>query len=487
MKLSKHIFLICFITFITLALAGCDSRVSDPTTENSLIQTVQRPLIYSNNNGAQKDPATQSSQQTFPYYCLVSTLNPEAEDLAYRYRKYELNIPQKWIQKAEKNGVDKKWVTYRFSDKDATSRVEADSSGGRALVRMARCRLPATSKIITEIEQWLTKFGSESWVNAQKSKPSKNTNAPQQSGWQCTAVVDYYICDEPGVTDPANTEGCTYINSECVEYDYVEGNEGSGGDSDGGDEGGGSTDPGGNEGDPCEPDPDGGGGVPESCYEDPEEETVVIIIDPSFENNPCLSTVYNQAGQAPEYNGILKNFDGEFSVANLILSAGVNPNYPNANAVTFPPSNYNIEVMFNPNNLNRPSLSVARTLMHELIHAEMFRKLLSLAKQGNLDFTGWSTQQQVNYMHSIRNNFPGIYDYYRRHNNWQHQQMAQHYRGTIEQGLREFDGSFSNKIYTDLPWNGLQGTVAWENLGSDTSSVKQTIFNFRQNNPSCSN
>lgn len=62
--------------------------------------------------------------------------------------------------------------------------------------------------------------------------------------------------------------------------------------------------------------------------------------------------------------------------------------------------------------------------------------------------------------------------------------MASHCRSTMEQALKEFDSSFTNDIYEALAWNGLQGTVAFEN-SVDLESLRQTLNDFKQNNPSC--
>lgn len=53
--------------------------------------------------------------------------------------------------------------------------------------------------------------------------------------------------------------------------------------------------------------------------------------------------------------------------------------------------------------------------------------------------------------------FPGIYDYYRRYaKNWQHEQMAAHYVKLIGQILQEFDNySKSYQYYEDFAWVGL--------------------------------
>jgi hypothetical protein len=71
----------------------------------------------------------------------------------------------------------------------------------------------------------------------------------------------------------------------------------------------------------------------------------------------------------------------------------------NVNARTIPPVDFIIEIQINSNNLNRPDLSIARTFIHETIHAEMFRKLLSLASSnGQID-----VQMLRNYLETDKN------------------------------------------------------------------------------------
>lgn len=234
-----------------------------------------------------------------------------------------------------------------------------------------------------------------------------------------------------------------------------------------------------------------------TCSDEEDESAREIILDSSFVENPCLSSVYEQAGEAAAFQNILQNFDGEFSVAHLKLSASSDIS---GNAVTKPPSNYIIDIEFNTNRLNRPELSVARTLIHELIHAEMWRKLLSLAGKGELNYDNWTTAEQVNFVYSIRDNFPGIYDYYRNYKNWHHEQMAGHYLNIIEQGLRQYNSAFSNEIYEALAWVGLRGeggingvtglteypTTAWENLDQERRLELIDLNNlFKESNPNC--
>lgn len=106
-------------------------------------------------------------------------------------------------------------------------------------------------------------------------------------------------------------------------------------------------------------------------------------------------------------------------------------------AYTRPPQNYVIDIVLNGNSnkdasyQKRPNLLVVKTIIHEVIHAEMFRKLLSLANNnGSIDV------ELLKYT-LLQGDYIGMLDYYYRYGNtinstWQHQQMAAHYRETIE-------------------------------------------------------
>lgn len=196
--------------------------------------------------------------------------------------------------------------------------------------------------------------------------------------------------------------------------------------------------------------------------------------------------VYNKLqAMSTNFKNMIQKFDGEFPVSHLKL---IMEDLGTTRGVTRAPDgagtspDYVITIALN-NNSNihgvgyRPNLMTAKTITHEVIHAEMFRKLLSLAKQGNLNFTGWTAAEQKNYIMSIKDNFPGIYDYYTRYNwntstpnNTQHQQMATHYRETIADILQSFDNNqHSHQFYMDLAWEGLKysNISTWSNLSQE--------------------
>ncbi|WP_298489448.1 hypothetical protein [uncultured Maribacter sp.] len=213
-----------------------------------------------------------------------------------------------------------------------------------------------------------------------------------------------------------------------------------------------------------------------------------LILDSDLKDNDCLYSVYTGMGKASIFANYLNNFDGDMSVANLKLTSSTTLD-ANTNAETSAPQNYLITITFNENNLNRPILSIARTFIHEMIHAETFRKLLSVAQHSSI-------QLDQNQLIQLRSDYPGLYDYYMRWK-WnvpqgqspssaQHEAMAQHYRDIIKQALKEFDNSQTDEIYEALAWTGLQNTVAWNNLTqTKRDSISQTITDFNTNNPNC--
>ncbi|GAA4891048.1 hypothetical protein GCM10023311_14200 [Flaviramulus aquimarinus] len=184
--------------------------------------------------------------------------------------------------------------------------------------------------------------------------------------------------------------------------------------------------------------------------------------------------IYNKlTSSSIDFKNAVKKFDGDFPVSHI--SFKINNTLSSGNyGITNPPSNFNITVEFSNNQLSNISdLGSAVAFAHEIIHAEIFRKMLSAAQRGDLDPVNMTQKEQIIYVNSLRNDFPGIYDYYiqRYKPTWNHNQMASHYRGTIADILEEFDNSDkSRQVYEDLSWVGLRilengvTSIAWDSL-----------------------
>ena len=157
----------------------------------------------------------------------------------------------------------------------------------------------------------------------------------------------------------------------------------------------------------------------------------------------------------------------------------------NTNASMATPKQSNIPNTFviniNANTLSRrTTLGLARTIIHEAIHARLWEFMYSRDKNLAL----------------IQSDFPGIYEYYRIYQqNWDHQQMASFYRGTITKGLKQFDNAqHPDTFYIALAWEGLSEimdkngnnsiiyTEAWKKLPlAEQQIILQTITNEKNN------
>ncbi len=206
------------------------------------------------------------------------------------------------------------------------------------------------------------------------------------------------------------------------------------------------------------------GGGEDDCDPDEGEIPILkpdqILLDSSFVGTKA-ECVYEKLNSLSEsFKDMIKKFDGEFPVAHLKFA--IDNTLTTENAVTDNGGQYIIEIRLNGNTLEgRTVLGLARTFAHEIIHAELFRKVRSVGGSVSI------------------NDFPGIYDYYRRHVKvWQHEQMAGHYRETIVNILRQFDNQGNtNEFYDLLAWSGLQGTTAYNALSDDKKAdIQGTHF-----------
>ncbi|MFD2727494.1 hypothetical protein [Hyunsoonleella rubra] len=205
--------------------------------------------------------------------------------------------------------------------------------------------------------------------------------------------------------------------------------------------------------------------------------------------------IYNKlVSSSTSFKNAIKKFDGDFPVSHIKFEIDEAMSSNTRKAFTRAPEDYVIDIVLNGNPLKdasyqkRPNLLVAKTIIHEVIHAEMFRKLLSLANDnGSIDVDLLQfTLYQGDYL--------GMLDYYYRYGNninstWQHQQMAAHYRETIGRVLQEFDtgkvvddNSQPDQLYLDLAWEGLNhnNLVAWKDAltQEEKDRINQVINNY---------
>jgi len=238
------------------------------------------------------------------------------------------------------------------------------------------------------------------------------------------------------------------------------------------------------------------------------EKTVVddsVIIDETLEKNPCLYGVYTKLGGVDTFQKYLRKFDNKFSVLDLKISVddryGINhKDNLGAQAITTIPANKTINIIFNndpnlaSNIMKFPQISIATNFIHEIIHAEINRQLSTASTDTNINPTKMSDSQWKSYVNNIKNDFPQMFGYYSKYvlktatpSDFQHQYMADKYRGVIKEALKQYDKNLHNEDYYDaLSWNGLKNTAAWNKL-SDTEKTKilQTIQTIYKNGTYC--
>jgi len=121
---------------------------------------------------------------------------------------------------------------------------------------------------------------------------------------------------------------------------------------------------------------------------------------------------------------------------------------------------------------NTPALWVAFTILHESIHADIFRQIRSTSLFHYDRYTKKYTLPS-----GSRSHFPTLFDYYDDYpDNPQHNYMADYYRKAIEAGLREYakliGKTYPDKLYKDIAWAGLHNTNAWDNMYADKVYTK---------------
>jgi hypothetical protein len=219
-----------------------------------------------------------------------------------------------------------------------------------------------------------------------------------------------------------------------------------------------------------------------------------IIIDSSFVANQKAMCVYNKMRNINAFNKALAPFETETPVAFLKLMTEDMGN--NGRAVTEPPldSLNIITIKINNNTISndginyQANLLLAQTIIHEVIHAELYRKIMIAIGNGS-----YSADPDVVRTALASSEFDVLSEYYRLGNDWPHSYMADHMRNTIARVTEEFATSLPittpSQYYKTLAWRGLMhyGTVtSWTQIvGSNPSlpsstaiDIEQTIYNY---------
>lgn len=221
--------------------------------------------------------------------------------------------------------------------------------------------------------------------------------------------------------------------------------------------------------DPCNP--DGTIGVIEPPVSVPEMiENHINDIDLS----PCSKNILDRLKnlEQSDIKKIMEKFnatkDYEVDIRAVDENLGINTqaltNWFGGTGSSRVPYNYWIKIK--NDYLNQATdLSVASTILHEMVHAYF----LSLIDDCNIENDC-----------ELLQSFPDLWNYYVAHNNQgvaggisQHNQMAASYVRILAVALQEFhtgeivaDDEEPEQLYKDLAWDGLEGTIPFNNLDS---------------------
>lgn len=135
---------------------------------------------------------------------------------------------------------------------------------------------------------------------------------------------------------------------------------------------------------------------------------------------------------------------------------------------------------------NTPTLWAVSTILHEAIHAKIYRMIRTRSRLLYDRHT-----QTYSLPDGSRADFPTLFDYYNNFpENPQHNFMADYYRDAMEKGLKEYAQSigknYPDQLYKDIAWGGLHNTEAWNNMFADPVFTRneqrriiQSIKNFK--------
>lgn len=211
----------------------------------------------------------------------------------------------------------------------------------------------------------------------------------------------------------------------------------------------------------------------------PEGEIIIIenieqIVDNLKDKAKCIYTGIKENSLLKK---TLEKFKGK-TPTNLILEQKSNlreddedSESPIVNGKTYYGDSYNITIVLNTEqSRNRPSLAVARTILHEAIHADIYRKI---KENGGLLYSNGTWK-----INGSRANFPSLFDAYNEDTkNPYHNYMAKYYREAMELGLKEYaksiGESYSDQFYKDMAWAGLMDTKAWDQQYADKAYAEK--------------
>ncbi|AQX06128.1 hypothetical protein ATB99_16400 [Elizabethkingia meningoseptica] len=208
------------------------------------------------------------------------------------------------------------------------------------------------------------------------------------------------------------------------------------------------------------------------------------INEGNLKDNKCANAVYQTLkSRAGLFYNLLGNFKGESSVLNLSFNVKYIPSEPGTlitgQTYTEQIQNGYVRIDINTEALGSTALGIAKTFIHEMIHAKMFYDLVNAGWDGIKDI------KEINPV-SLPTLLRAYQEYkYEKGEDAQHKFMSEYYIPKIGRALAQFDGHEQNSsVYENLAWTGLQRRQAYEALSkAKRDKITEANNNFNRKAP----
>lgn len=223
-----------------------------------------------------------------------------------------------------------------------------------------------------------------------------------------------------------------------------------------------------------------------------------IIEDKGLYSNDYINNIYQDFSiRSKIFNKLQENFIKENSIVHLKWEYSDTLKSNEAGLLVSELDNYWLTIQLNKDVLRKyPPLCIAKTMIHELMHADVLVKLMSLRHSN----PGTMTSDELESLDYALNkqNYPTLYYYYNKYlynATSQHAYMSDYQVEVIAQALKEFIPNTDPEICEAIAWQGLQtmlvakynenenrwffkeeATPGWERLGKEKQLQINAIY-----------
>ena len=359
-------------------------------------------------------------------------------------------------------------------------RVYGYSYGDGETVHVIEISGETLEKIFRDATRVITSYSTCKGCEIKNISPLVMDVKVDNIAYQTTLINAYMACVETLLWQECNQSTMDYQHSA---YIYPTWHDISGGTPGGG----GGTGGGSSSGEPSS----GGSGV----------------VDPSLlESNEYINSVYEGfERQSPTFYSYLKKFMKENSIVNLRWEYSDTLGSNVAGMLVSGMQNYWLVIQLNKNVLKKyPALFVAKTMLHELMHADVMVKLMSLKESNPANMTREEFESLSKSLE--KQDYPTLYYYYNKYifnATSQHAYMSDYQVDIIAEALCEFMPSAGEDVCEAIAWQGLQwmlvaeynesegdwvfykrSTPGWESLGPQKQEqINNTYKSYLNSTP----